>query len=136
MAEEKSNVYENARYFSNLIYRALGVGVLSFLYLLISKTGFPNIAVLVFYIWLILYFLFSGNFVRDIKKRQHWSKAKRDICVAVIRAPMTALNLFLIFLRLSGDFKMPALLWVCLIAAWSMMPVNELIDYMERKQCL
>ena len=90
-------LFDNIRYAVNIFYRMCGVGVLSFLFLMVYRHGIFDMGVIAFFLWLGLYFLFAANFVNDIRKREHWGKIRRNFCVAIVRAPMTVLNLIFIY---------------------------------------
>ena len=127
------NIFENLRFIVNIIYSMIGTAVLAFLFLMVFRMGIFNIAYIVFFIWLGMYLLFARNFVYSIKeKRERWGKIKHDLCLAAVRAPMTVVNIVFIVLFFYGT-KMPYLLWAGIFAAWTVIPVNMLIDYLEKK---
>lgn len=128
-------LFDNIRYAVNIFYRMCGVGVLSFLFLLVYRRGIFDMGVIAFFLWLGLYFLFAANFVNDIKKREHWGKIRRNFSVAIVRAPMTVLNLIFIYAVLFSEIRVPMLLWASVLLAWSIFPVYFLIDRLEKKQC-
>ena len=128
-------LFDNIRYAVNIFYRMCGVGVLSFLFLLVYRRGIFDMGVIAFFLWLGLYFLFAAKFVNDIKKREHWGKIRRNFSVAIVRAPMTVLNLIFIYAVLFSEIRVPMLLWVSVLLAWSIFPVYFLIDRLEKKQC-
>ena len=127
------NIFDNLRFIVNIIYTMIGAGVLSFLFLMVYRMGIFNIAYIVFFIWLGMYLIFSRSFVYSIKeRRERWGKVKHDLCLAAVRAPMTVLNIVFIALFIYG-IRVPYLLWGCIFAAWSIIPVNMLIDHLEKR---
>lgn len=133
--DKNKNIYDTVRFIVNLLYRMVGVWVLSFLFLVVFRNGMIDLGIVVFFVWLGLYLLFVRAAVYDIKSRsERWTKSKTHFCLAIIRGPMTALNIIIIYAFFNG-LVIPLPLWLCLLAAWSVIPVNMLIDYMEKKQC-
>ena len=133
---EKKNIFENIRFGVNLFYRVIGVGVLAFLCVLMFRFYILNLGVICFFAWLGMYLLFAKNFVYDIKyKAERWGMIRKQLSIAIVRGPMTAINLILIYVFFFENIRVPYLLWGCFLAAWSVIPVNMLIDYLEKKQC-
>lgn len=134
MEEQTKNIFDDVRFFVNLIYRTIGVGVWAFLCILMFRFYILNIGLICFFFWLGLYLVFARNFVYDIKmKAGRWGKVRRELSIAIVRGPMTAMNLILLYVYFFENVRVPALLMGCFLAAWSIMPVNALIDYLEKK---
>lgn len=135
MAEEK-NIYDGIRFGVNLFYRMAGVGVWAFMGILMFRFYVLNLGLICFFFWLGLYLIFARNFVYDIKyKAERWSRFRKQLAIAAVRGPMTAMNLVLIYVFFFENIRIPYLLWGCFLLAWSVIPVNMLIDYLEKKQC-
>lgn len=135
MSEENAKkTFDTARQILSVIYFIFGGLVFCSLFFLIYNFGLINLFYTLFFIWVGTYMLFAKNFVYSIKARTHWSKVKRDLAVAIIRAPMTVVNLLFIALYLFGG-RVPMLMWIFLLAAWSIFPCFKLIDYLEDRKC-
>ena len=116
-------------------YSFAGALVLSSLFWLVYRFGLLNIFYTLFFIWLAMYFFFARSFVESIKARSdRWGKIKRDFMVAIIRAPMTVVNILFLVLFFSGS-KVPLIMWIFLLLAWSIFPCFKLIDFLENKKC-
>ena len=135
MAEEK-NIYDGIRFVVNLLYRMAGAGIWAFMCILMFRFYILNLGLICFFFWLGLYLIFARNFVYDIKyKAERWSRFRKQLAIAAVRGPMTAMNLILIYVFFFENIRIPYLLWGCFLLAWSVIPVNMLIDYLEKKQC-
>lgn len=135
MAEEK-NIYDGIRFVVNLLYRMAGAGIWAFMCILMFRFYVLNLGLICFFFWLGLYLIFARNFVYDIKyKAERWSRFRKQLAIAAVRGPMTAMNLILIYVFFFENIRIPYLLWGCFLLAWSVIPVNMLIDYLEKKQC-
>lgn len=129
-------MFSTIRHFLNYFYAAVGIGVLSFLFLVAYRVGIPNMAFIAFYVFLGLYMMFAKDFIKDLKKRQtRWSHAKYIISMIALWLPVTLINLgfiYSVFIANSG-MNVPVLLWVVLLLAWTIVPVNALFDYLEEQ---
>lgn len=130
----QKNIFDKIRTALTFFYTFIGALVLSSLFWLIYRFGLLNLFYIAFFVWLAVYFMFAKSFVVSIKKREHWSKYKRDFIVAVIRAPMTVVNLLFIVLYFCNS-RIPLIMWAFLLLAWSIFPCFKLIDYLESKKC-
>lgn len=135
MSEEKvRNPFDIARKILSFIYFVCGGLVFGSLFFLVYNFGLLNLFYILFFIWLATYLIFAKSFVYSIKSRTHWSKFKRDLSVALIRAPMTVINLLFLAVYLYGG-KVPLIMWIFLLVALSIFPCFKLIDYLESKKC-
>lgn len=129
-------MFSTIRHFLNYFYAAVGIGVLSFLFLVAYRVGIPNMAFIAFYVFLGLYMMFAKDFINDLKKRQsRWSHVKYIIAMIALCLPVTLINLgfiYSVFIVNSGMY-VPVLLWVVLLLAWTIVPVNALFDYLEEQ---
>ncbi len=134
--ELNESMFSTIRHFLNYFYAAVGIGVLSFLFLVAYRVGIPNMAFIAFYVFLGLYMMFAKDFINDLKKRQsRWSHAKYIISMIALWLPVTLINLgfiYSVFIANSGMY-VPVLLWVVLLLAWTIVPVNVLFDYLEEQ---
>lgn len=137
MSENTPNTkFDSIRFAINLIYRAIGAGVWAFLCVLMFRYYILNLGLICFFFWLGLYLVFARNFIYDIKQKgERWGKFRTKLSIAIVRGPMTAINLILIYVFFFENVRIPYLLWACFLAAWSVIPVNMLIDHLEKKQC-
>lgn len=134
--DNQNNLLDNIRFGINLFYRMIGVGVLTFFFWVAFKFGIPNLAIVLFYIFIGLYMMFAQEFINDIKKRQsRWSGLKYIIAMIALWLPVTLINCGIIYGLLFSGVKIivPVLLMIVLLLAWSMVPVNMLLDYWEKK---
>lgn len=135
MGEINKNCFDKARSVMTFFYSFAGALVLSSLFWLVYRFGLLNIFYTLFFIWLAMYFFFARSFVESIKARSdRWGKIKRDFMVAIIRAPMTVVNILFLVLFFSGS-KVPLIMWIFLLLAWSIFPCFKLIDFLEKKKC-
>lgn len=133
--ENKKNPFETARSVLNFFYLAVGGSVLLILFYLVYTIGLFNLFYMLFFIWLAFYILYARSFVESIKARRgRWSKVRHDFAIALIRAPMTVVNLLFLFLFFN-KIRIPYILWGFVLLAWSIFPAYKLVDYLERKKC-
>lgn len=136
MSEEKvRNPFDTARTVMAYIYAVGGALVFCTLFFLVYHFGLLNFFYMLFFFWIGFYLFFARSFVMSIKSRRaQWGKVRCDLAVALIRAPMTAVNLMFIWMYFA-NMSIPVFWWGFLLFAWSMFPCFKLIDYLEEKIC-
>ena len=89
-------------------------------------------------LWIGVYLCCAGDLVCRIKaNREKLGKIRHDLLLAAIRAPITAFNLIMLVLVFVFHAKIQSvlLMWILLLIAWSVIPLNMLADKLEKKIC-